>query len=75
MRTKPPAQPERFGIVRGLPGTYEVNEFGGTYGTQPANAWARGQIARSPAFASSWPPLLPMYDPTLLSNPPAPNVA
>lgn len=63
-RTPAPTGPT-LGIVRGLPNTYEVTEFGTTHSTTPTANWQRGAIVRGaqPVFALA--PNTPMYDPTM----------
>jgi len=54
--------------------TYEVNEYGGTYGLYPATGWTRGQVIRAAQPTVNLAPAVPMYDPSLLNNPAAPNL-
>jgi hypothetical protein len=55
--------------VRDHPRTYEVAPTGVCYGLEPSNGWARGEIVRATVPVFSPPEWIPMYDPTLLSNP------
>lgn len=60
----PTADQPRVGIVRGLPNTYEVTEFGFTTSTVPTVSWQRGDIVRSSQPAVTLTTATPMYDPS-----------
>lgn len=66
------APPARFGIVRGLPHTYEMQAFTGRpVSNNPAGRWNRGQLYRglqpvaAPAFAGPAALGTHQYDPTV----------
>lgn len=63
------AAPPHVGIVRGLPNTYEVDEYGHCYSTNPSAGWMRGQLERGAMQPFAPPPPVPMYDPTIIANP------
>lgn len=58
----PVADPPSNGFVRGLPNTYEVNRFGGTYSSVPAAGWQRGELVRYFTPEVRLPTATPMYD-------------
>lgn len=59
-----PPPPARVDHVRGLPGAYEVDEFGYSQSSNPPARYNMGQVIRFTTPVQMWPPNTPVYDPT-----------
>ena len=56
--------PARVDHVRGMPSTYEVNEFGYSVSNVPTARWRASAVVRNPNPVQSWPIRIPVYDPS-----------